>query len=128
MNFLQTITNALKANATISSIVGTSIYPVIIPQGKTPPAILYRKVAGATEYCTGGEVEHKLTYQFQSVAEYYHQSEQLQAAIRDVLELNTFTCDEGNMDQCHYAGFEEEGYYDDIKKFFITENYSFSIT
>lgn len=128
MTFLQTIINALKNNATISGIVGANIYPIIIPQGKTHPAILYRKVAGAKEYAQSGVCGQTFTYQFQAIADHYHQCEALQAAINELFELQTFTCDEGDMDQCHYAGFEEEGYYDDIKAYTITENYSFSIT
>lgn len=128
MTFLETIKTNLLANATISGIIGTGLYPVILPQGKTPPCILYRKMAGGTDYSQGGICEKTATYQFQAIAEHYHQVLALQEAIREVLELETFTCTEGEMDQCHHAGFEEEGYFDDIKVYYITENYSFSIT
>jgi hypothetical protein len=127
VTFLEVIKTNLLANATITSIVGQKLFPIILPQGNSLPCILYRKKAGAVQYEQDGIVEHTITYQFEVIAEQYHVCESLHRAIKEVLELTSFTCDEGNMDECHYAGFEEEQYYDDLKAFTITENYQFSI-
>lgn len=44
----------LIADATVAGLVGTRIYPAILPQDPTYPAISYQYIAGASDISTDG--------------------------------------------------------------------------
>lgn len=44
----------LLADGTVSGLVGTRIYPVVLPQGVTYPAIAYSRVSGERLHHLGG--------------------------------------------------------------------------
>jgi len=52
----KTIFSLLTNNETVNGLVGTRIYPGVIPQGKTVPAIVYEQTGGDRDITFGGTV------------------------------------------------------------------------
>ena len=47
MTIGETIFSALTGDAAVSAIVNTHVYPLVIPQGGTLPAVTYQRIYGA---------------------------------------------------------------------------------
>lgn len=129
MQFLQNVLEAISTNSTIVGLFGANcIYPIVLPQQSSNIGITYKQESGQTQYEQAGLYTHVLTYSFRVIANSYDDALVAQEAIRSELELTIFTCTEGEMDRCEYAGFIDEGYYDDIAKYFKIESYQFQIS
>lgn len=57
MKIEEALFSHLKSHAGLSALVGTRIYPQIMPQGVTMPAVTYQKISGPREYSHGGPSE-----------------------------------------------------------------------
>lgn len=59
MNVEQQIYTVLTADPTVSGLVGTRIYPLLMPQGVTLPALSYQRVATAPHDDLEGTQNHE---------------------------------------------------------------------
>lgn len=76
---------AVLANANVSSLIDTRVYPGEIPANATLPAIAYQHIASNGERSLGGMyVEHSGRYQMRLVADTYDEIIQLKSAVLEV--------------------------------------------
>jgi hypothetical protein len=54
MQFEAALFNYLKGYAGLAALVGTRIYPLIMPQNPTLPAVTYQKISGVVDYVMDG--------------------------------------------------------------------------
>lgn len=53
-NVRKAIFDLLKDDSAVSSIVGTRVYPIILPQGETSPSVVYHIISEDTDYNMDG--------------------------------------------------------------------------
>lgn len=85
---IETETHArLAANGTISGLVSTRIYPLILPKSPTMPALVYHKVSGPRVHDLDGASGRALPrIQIDSWADTYTGAQALAAAVRGSLD------------------------------------------
>lgn len=84
MSFQSELRSFLLADATISSLVGTRIYPSVLPAGAALPAVVYFRVGGRTEHkpLKAQTVRTRnFTIQVQAIATKYDEADALEEAI-----------------------------------------------
>lgn len=60
MSIGETVYSTLSSASGVTAIVGTAIYPLVIPQGAGLPAVTYQRIAGArsNDLAGAGELTH----------------------------------------------------------------------
>lgn len=77
----------LAADPVVSSLVSTRIFPNVIPQGESMPAIAYQMISGAREHTTDGpEGLCQARFQVTCWAGTYSEAKQLSEAVRKELD------------------------------------------
>lgn len=79
----------LTADATVFGLVGTSVYPNVIPQGKNPPAIVYQTMpeGGPSNYLAERPGADRVVFQVTAWSVAPTLARDIAKAARDVLEL-----------------------------------------
>lgn len=77
----------LLADSTVSGLVGTRIFPLVIPQGQALPAIAYQRISGVREHTHAGAsgLAHP-RIQYACVAETFTQARAVADAVRQRLD------------------------------------------
>jgi hypothetical protein len=127
MNITQTIKERLLAVTAISDVVGTNIFPVVVPQGKTNPSIVYNRITNSPNYIQSGNAIDALLLQFSFLGPDIDVAKTVMGLIRTSLERATFTVDEGVVIDLIYNGLEAEDYFDDVIQWHIAETYLIKI-
>jgi hypothetical protein len=127
MNITQTIKERLLAVTAISDVVGTNIFPVVVPQGKTNPSIVYNRITNSPNYIQSGNAIDALLLQFSFLGPDIDVAKTVMGLIRTSLERATFTADEGVVIDLIYNGLEAEDYFDDVTQWHIAETYLIKI-
>ena len=85
MSFQSELRSFLLADATLTALVGSRIYPSVLPAGATLPAIVYFRVGGRTEHkpqsMMSGETTRNFTVQVQAIALNYDQADAIEEAV-----------------------------------------------
>lgn len=69
MSIEAVLRSLMVGDATLSALVGTRVYPAVLPQGVAYPAIRYSQVSGGDDYDMDGPDDLKRkSYQFSCVA------------------------------------------------------------
>lgn len=116
MSFQSTFRDTLVADAGISAIVGARVYPTVLPQNVTLPAIVYFRVGGRTEHkgivkMTGNT--RNFTVQVQAVGRNYDEADAVEVAVYAALDNEFATL------KCRPLG-ETQDLYDEATKQYIT--------
>ena len=82
------LTSRLLADATVSSLVGTNIYPVVLPETMPDsPLITYRKISDVTGYTLSGQaIIYKARIEYNAWSSTYSDAKAVAAAIQASLE------------------------------------------
>jgi hypothetical protein len=106
VNVEQQIETVLTADVTVAGLVAARVYPLLMPQGVTMPAISYQRVATALNNDLEGTQNHEwVRVQVDCWASTYAQAKTLAAAVRTgmrttplygqlLLELDDYDSDE----------------------------------
>ena len=81
------IYNIFKDDASVGAIAGDRIYPALLPQSSTLPAVTYQQLAGPRDHThdgSSGLVES--LWQVNCVAETYKLADELATAVRNALD------------------------------------------
>ncbi len=84
MSFQSELRSFLLADATLTALVGSRIYPSVLPAGATLPAIVYFRVGGRTEHKpqqTTTVKTRNFTVQIQAIAQKYDDADEVEEAI-----------------------------------------------
>jgi len=83
----EALVSILAADGTVSGLVGTRIYPLVVPQNPTLPAVVYQRISGVREH-THDEVGDlaRPRFQFTSIATTYSAAKALANAVREALD------------------------------------------
>lgn len=75
----------LAADSSVSALVSSRIYPVLIPQDVDMPAIAYQRISGPRDYSHQGAGLVSARFQITCQATSYSGAKSLAAAVRDAL-------------------------------------------
>ncbi len=90
------IQQRLIADPTVSALIGTRVYPVILPDDPTLPGATYQRASAVRDYTTTGAVSlSRIRLQIDCWALSYAEVKQLDAATRSCLEFFTGTLPDG---------------------------------
>lgn len=83
MTLEEALVSHLEVDAGVSALVGTRIYPLVVPQDADLPAIAYQRISGPREYALDGHTgAARARVQVTSVAESYSGAKALSVAVR----------------------------------------------
>jgi len=83
MNIEAAVYDLLINDAAVEVLVGRSVYPAIIPQGESLPAITYQQISGVREYTADGAFGMtSARFQINCWAESYSEVRNLADAVR----------------------------------------------
>lgn len=87
MTVEETLRQTLLADSAVSALLGTRVYPLLIPQDATLPAVAYNKYLGVMQFLHGGAMKPEVAYiQLTCVANTYSEAKQVQEAIRNAID------------------------------------------
>lgn len=122
MSFQSTFRDYLLADATLTALVGDRIYPTILPQRATLPAVVYFRVGGRTEHRptaqTSGRTRN-FTVAVQAIATTYDDADAVERAVYNRLEGS-----EGAPISCRPLGETADQYDPETKQFITASDYS----
>jgi len=89
---MQAVQDHLAADAGVSALVSTRIYPQILPQNPTYPALIYQQITESPEPAMGSDTGLvAITVQVDSYATTYSGAKALAAAVRSALNRHRGT-------------------------------------
>lgn len=79
----------LTADAAVSALIGTAVYPNVIPEGKNPPAIVYQVMpeGGPSNYLAERPGADRIVFQVTAWSVAPTLARDIAKAARDVMEL-----------------------------------------
>jgi hypothetical protein len=86
--FIEDLSDYLLANTGVAAIAGTNVFPGVLPQNTTPPAVVYRLAAGPGSKLSlegKGQIREPI-FEFDAVALDLKTAAQLDAAVVAALE------------------------------------------
>ncbi|MEM4234911.1 MAG: DUF3168 domain-containing protein [Candidatus Methanomethylicaceae archaeon] len=87
MTVEETLRQTLLADSNVNALLGTRIYPLLIPQDATLPALAYNKYLGVMQFTHGGAMKPEVAHiQLTCVARTYNEAKQIQEAIRGAID------------------------------------------
>lgn len=113
----------LKQNEELTAIVGTRIFPVIMPQGTAFPFVEFETQTGNPEYTKDGVAGDYHTIVVNCVAKSYEQSLDMAEAVREALELEVDEYDTFKVTDCRFDGCEDD-YIPELDAFCATLTFS----
>lgn len=121
MSFQSTFRSFLLGDATIAGLVGDRIYPTVLPQNATLPAIVYFRNGGRTEHRpivqTTGRTRN-FTVQIQAIGRNYDEADSIEEAIYEKLTAESTTL------KCRPLGETQDLYDEETKEFITASDYS----
>ncbi len=120
---ISAVINRLINNLDITNLVGRNIaddrfkiYPVIVPQEETPPAIVVRKAAEAPEYCQRELSRNEILIEIKVIDKDYELLDTLEALIMTDLERLKGTFAGVNVEDIFKVN-SFDGYEDEFEEF-----------
>lgn len=114
MNVGKFIYSVLAADATVSALVGTRIYPVIMAEKATFPAIVYSVSTTPKDRQKTAVSDHDtevVTFHFwadiQQGADAYTKTNAIDAAVRDAFDFVSGTAASVIVEHCHFDGSKD---------------------
>lgn len=97
----------LVGDATVGGLVGTRVYPAIVPQNASLPATTYQQLSGVREHtCAGPQGMASPRFQINCWADTYAEARTLSDAVRVLLDGYSGTVSERTV---HVMMLEDEG-------------------
>lgn len=79
---------ALRNDAAVDALIDERVYPLVIPQDATRPAIAYQQISGPVTYSHSGPTLESVRFQLTLEGRTYGEAVQLATAVRSALERN----------------------------------------
>lgn len=118
------IQQRLSADSTLLTLVTGRIYPVILPNTPTLPAITYQRISTVRDYATTGPVSlSRIRLQFDSWGRTYAQVKQTDLAIRASLETFSGTLPDGTQVSEIHVDSSQDLYEADAKYYRVSTDY-----
>lgn len=91
----------LTGDAGVSALVGTRIYPLVVPQDASLPAIAYQRVSGGPTYTQDGDANlTPARFQFTCLGSSYSQAKAVATAVRAAISGASGTWDDVTVGAC----------------------------
>ena len=120
----ETIFKILSNTESITNIVGTSIFPVTLPQGERFPAIIYSEVSReVNDTKTGASTNDKINVQFDLYTTTYREAQNLANTLRD--QLDRYTDD--TITHCVMESQSDEGLIEEHRVYRVIQQYEFRL-
>jgi hypothetical protein len=108
----KTIKNILTTNHSLTALVPVSgIYPYVINENTTLPAVVYTVDSILPEYNKGGWANDEISFTVFIASKDYSQLQNIIVAVRNALELNSTGYSTQEINKIYFTSFEE-GYID----------------
>lgn len=86
MNIEETLRLWITREATVTALVGQRVYPLVVPEGASLPAIVYRRISTERVYSHDGfSGLAKPRFQFSCVSTHYSEARAVANALRSLL-------------------------------------------
>ena len=102
----QGLTTLLTQNAGLQALIGTCLYPVMVPEQTTYPCLSYQTVSAASEYALPGSSERWKRLQFDAWAQSYADCKNVVAALDAALDGFTGALPDGTVVFGAFRGVE----------------------
>lgn len=123
----KTINSLLTGNGTLTALVAsTKIYPYVMNEDTTLPAIVYTIDGITPVYSKGGWVNDEISFSVLSFSKDYNQLQSIVSAVRGALELKSTGYSTQNINRIYLVG-QEEGYDNGPDEFFNKLNFTVTI-
>lgn len=86
MNIQETIYEHLTTNAGLVALVSTRVYPAVLPQRPTLPALTYQRISGVPEYSHSGRALMQSRFQISCWAATYAGAIALATAVKAAMD------------------------------------------
>jgi hypothetical protein len=103
----KTIKSILTGNSSLVALVGTKIFPYVMNESTTMPAVVYTIDSMEPEYTKGGWVNDSVTFTVNSFAKDYTGLQSVVSAVRTALELNHTGSGTQSINRIYLIGFNE---------------------
>lgn len=104
------VNQLLSADAALSALVGSSIYPVLVPEQTTWPCVSYQVASSVTDYTVDGAAETAKRMQFDCWGLTYASTKQVQTAVSNVLDGFTGLLPDGTVIKGAFRGVDLDAY------------------
>jgi hypothetical protein len=107
----------LNADATMSGLIAGRIYPLVLPETPTYPALTYRTISSVpTLDLNGNVIESKTRIEFTAWSTVYSDCKTIQKAIRNVLDSYSGTLPDGTIVQFTWRDGSAVDAFDDVRR------------
>jgi hypothetical protein len=111
------LTSLINADATTTSLIAGRIYPLVLPETPTYPALTYRTISSLPTYDLNGDVvETKTRIEFTSWSTSYGDCKTVNEAIRAVLESYKGTLSNGAVVSFTWRDGSAVDAFDDVRR------------
>lgn len=118
----------LSNDTTVTGLVGTKIYPNIIAQQTTYPAVAYSQVSEEFDSSKDGPIPTgRFTYQFDIYADTYPTAQSIANAIKSTLDWYTGTAAGQTISRIKKGDESDDIWEEDKEYFHVVQNYSITI-
>jgi hypothetical protein len=117
------ITSLLLADATLSGLIGTRIYPVLVPSDPVYPLLTYQVVTSKREYTLSNAVTKQKCIQFDCWGSTYSDSKQVQQALENVLSGYNGTLSDGTKVLGTFLDAEHDDFQSDARDYRAISEY-----
>lgn len=122
------IYSILSNDAGVTALVGTKIYPDIIPLGTAYPATVYSVVSTTpTNVKDGASTLDATVVQVDIYSDDYSEAQSIASAIRTALDTYSGTVATVKVDSCRFAGESTGRFGEETLIFWISQDYNFRI-
>lgn len=118
------IYSLLTSDGTLSSAIGTKVFPDTVPQGQLFPAVVYTVVGtGPTDAKDGTSPLDVLRIQIDTYSTSYDSTQTIKDRIRTVLDRYSGTVQMMNIDSIRFSGDGSGDYEENIGIYWVSQNF-----
>jgi hypothetical protein len=122
----KTIKSLLAGDATLVALVGTKIYPYVMNEDTTMPAVIYTIDSLSAVYTKREWVNDEILFSVYSFSKDYAQLQSVVSAVRGAVELKHTGSGTQNVNMIYLTG-QDEGYDNMADVFYNKQNFSVTI-
>ena len=118
------IYSLLTSDGTLSSAIGTKVFPDTVPQGQLFPAVVYTVVGtDPTDAKDGASPLDVLRIQIDTYSTSYDSTQTIKDRIRTVLDRYSGTVQMMNIDSIRFSGDGSGDYEENIGIYWVSQNF-----
>ena len=113
----KTIKSLLAGESTLTALIGTKIFPYVMNEDTSLPAVVYSIDSVTPEYTKGGWALDRVEFTVHSFSGSYDELQDVSGAIRTALELKRTGAGTEDINRIYLSG-QDEGYDNEAGVFF----------